>query len=390
MSKTRFIALGSIGIVAIAGAAVLTPSSRHFIRHQIAQHRHFRFSTTTATDVVPVKTELPAVTSVETDPLFNPRPSAEVASGPTEAPTLDASGFAPPTPTTAIKHVAVQESPPLDDGPVATPRTAEQDATADVDLAGAKQALRLYRSGDLVAADEFARLTSGPLRTLLDWSAIRLASRQAGIDRLQAFQAAHPDWPARSWVRRRLEEQMSSTPDPAKVLAQFATAEPETPLGKMALARARIATGDTEGGAKIVRTLWRDEDLTPGEETLLLRDFSGSLRREDHKYRADRLLYKEAVLPALRIAALAGPDVLLLAKARVAAVISSAPSDAAISACLFGTGLLGLALSRTLWVSLLAVAVAGFGMMRHLAPAIPSCRRLSRRRCAGRVMSYAR
>ncbi|MBE7220551.1 MAG: lytic transglycosylase domain-containing protein, partial [Caulobacteraceae bacterium] len=48
-------------------------------------------------------------------------------------------------------------------------------------------------------------------------------------------------------------------------------------------------------------------------------------------YRADRLLYKEQVGPALRAAAFAGPDVLALAKAR-AAVISDQASDKLIAA----------------------------------------------------------
>jgi soluble lytic murein transglycosylase len=48
--------------------------------------------------------------------------------------------------------------------------------------------------------------------------------------------------------------------------------------------------------------------------------------KADHKYRADRLLYKEQVAGAMRAAALAGPDVTALARAR-AAVINDAPSD---------------------------------------------------------------
>src|SRR5208282_4655796 len=45
-----------------------------------------------------------------------------------------------------------------------------------------------------------------------------------------------------------------------------------------------------------------------------------ALTRADHKYRADRLLYAEKTGPALRAAALAGADVVALAKARIAAM----------------------------------------------------------------------
>ena len=46
------------------------------------------------------------------------------------------------------------------------------------------------------------------------------------------------------------------------------------------------------------------------------------------------------------------------------------------SACLSGAGLIGLSLSRLSCLSLLAVATAGFGLMRHWLPAILFCRRL--------------
>ena len=206
----------------------------------------------------------------------------------------------------------------------------EADPDLPVDLAGARQAMLLYRQGDLPAGDDFAKPTSGPLRTLLDWAAVRLQSRDAGLPRLEQFAAAHPGWAAAPWVQRRIEEQRSAGRDPATVLALFAKQAPETLSGKLALARARLATGDLEGGARVVRAVWRDDDLTPAEEGLVLRSFSAQLRREDHKYRADRLLYRENVPAALRAAALAGPDVLQLARAR-ADVIALAPSDAAIA-----------------------------------------------------------
>jgi soluble lytic murein transglycosylase len=63
----------------------------------------------------------------------------------------------------------------------------------------------------------------------------------------------------------------------------------------------------------------------------VLREFGIVLRPEDHKLRADRLLYKEIVPAGLRAARLAGADVSLLERAR-AAVVANAPSDAAIAA----------------------------------------------------------
>ena len=67
------------------------------------------------------------------------------------------------------------------------------------------------------------------------------------------------------------------------------------------------------------------------QEIAILHEFGDVITKSDHKYRADRLLYKEQVPAALREAVLAGPDEVLLAKAR-AAVIANAASDAAIAA----------------------------------------------------------
>jgi MFS family permease len=58
------------------------------------------------------------------------------------------------------------------------------------------------------------------------------------------------------------------------------------------------------------------------------------------------------------------------------------------SAGLFGAGLIGLGLSRTLWLSLAAVAAAGFGMMRHMASSNTILQTIVAEDKRGRVMAY--
>ena len=58
------------------------------------------------------------------------------------------------------------------------------------------------------------------------------------------------------------------------------------------------------------------------------------------------------------------------------------------SASLFGAGLIGLGLSRTLPLSLAAVAVAGFGMMRHMASTNTILQTIVEEDKRGRVMAY--
>jgi len=58
------------------------------------------------------------------------------------------------------------------------------------------------------------------------------------------------------------------------------------------------------------------------------------------------------------------------------------------SAGLFGVGLIGLGVSRLLWLSLAAVATAGFGMMRHMASTNTILQTIVDEQKRGRVMAY--
>jgi soluble lytic murein transglycosylase len=86
--------------------------------------------------------------------------------------------------------------------------------------------------------------------------------------------------------------------------------------------------GRDEEAARVVRALWRDGDFDAWTESVILRDFGASLTRDDHKRRADRLLYAGYLGAATRAAALAGPDVLALAEARIQS--ARAPTTAAL------------------------------------------------------------
>jgi MFS family permease len=58
------------------------------------------------------------------------------------------------------------------------------------------------------------------------------------------------------------------------------------------------------------------------------------------------------------------------------------------SASVFGAGLIGLGLSRALWLSLIAVAAAGFGMMRQMASSNTILQTIVAEDKRGRVMAY--
>jgi soluble lytic murein transglycosylase len=226
---------------------------------------------------------------------------------------------------------------PIAASEAAAPQTAEQasEQVADPgpDLTGLHEALGFYKAGDLAHGDEAAKTAKDDLVKLtIEWVAVRSLPHEAGFARLQHFAAAHPDWPALAWLRHRSEEALyADHRDKATVEAFFATVPPQTPLGKLALAQAFAADGRVPEAQKIVRMLWREGELNASLETKIRTDFGAYLEKSDFKSRADHLLYKEDVGPALRAAALAGPDVLALAKARVA-VINEDASDKLLQA----------------------------------------------------------
>lgn len=336
MGKRQAVLAGTVVAAIAASLVATTPAGQHALRHAMAPHRYIRFGKTTAIPVVAISEAMPAAADArEPDLRFASIATADVRGVALTAPRLEPSAFAPPTAT--VKPLPGPAAPPaladaIDRTTTPAPATTTADADLAADLAGARQAMRHYHAGDLAGADEFARLTSGALRTALDWAAIRLDTRDAGPARLAAFDAAHRDWPLRPWVERRIEEaQASQVHDPAAVLALFATSQPATLLGRLGLARALMARGDTAGATVIIDAVWRAPDLTAVEDATIQKDFGSLLHRDDYKARTDLLLYQENVTAAARVAALAGPDVALLARARTA-VIAGGNADAAIAA----------------------------------------------------------
>ncbi len=198
----------------------------------------------------------------------------------------------------------------------------------DRDLTGFAQAVTFYKSGQLAQGDTAAAAAKDPIvKTALEWIALRNFPREAGFERLQAFMQAHPAWPALDWLKKRSEEALFGDHKSGTLIKSYFTGtDPETPAGKLALARVLTDDGRTSEAADLVRAVWREAGLNAQIEAKVRADFGGYLNKDDHKFRAERLLYKGDSAAAFRAAALAGPDVLALAKA-LAAVIGEAPSD---------------------------------------------------------------
>ena len=191
------------------------------------------------------------------------------------------------------------------------------------------EAVILYNKGDVAGLAALAQAANDAAeRSALEWASLR-ANAHPSFAALAAFLEAHPTWPSRGWIRDRQEAELAAHPEaPAKVAEFFAGGAPQTSAGMIAAARAAKAMGRSDEAAQIIRALWRDGNFDALTESVILRDFGASLAKDDHKYRADRLIYASYLGAATRAAALAGPDVLALAEARIAA--ARAPTSAAL------------------------------------------------------------
>ncbi len=206
-------------------------------------------------------------------------------------------------------------------------------AQTDQDADRVRQAIALYRKADIAGGDAIAKTATSPTaRLAMEWAVLRLQFSIVGLDREEAFAKDHPDWSASPWLRRRIEEAVAARKDDitGSIDPHLTSGPLETLGGKLALVRQNRERGQSAAAAELFRQVWCNDDISAAQEGPVLREFGDLLSKADHKLRMDRLLYKEQPQAALREALLAGPDLVLLAKAR-AAVIANAPSDAAIA-----------------------------------------------------------
>ncbi|QXX73582.1 lytic transglycosylase domain-containing protein [Methylovirgula sp. HY1] len=194
-------------------------------------------------------------------------------------------------------------------------------ARLGIDVTGLREALVLYKAGHLTQGDLAAQTPKDPIvRTTLAWVALQVPPRDTGYARMHAFLEAHPGWPARDAIERRMEAALYfNHANTAEIESQFSDMAPETLPGRLALARAFVSAGDTSDAQRLIREVWDRAPLTPPLENKVKTEFAAYISKADDKARADYLLYKDDSGAGLRAAALAGPDILALAKLRVAA-----------------------------------------------------------------------
>ncbi len=201
---------------------------------------------------------------------------------------------------------------PLAQGP--TPQTP------DVEIALVRSAIDALRHGGASKATSVAAAISDPAaRRLVEWLILRSDHSGADSKRYLAFIAANPHWPSLAMFRRRAEAMLwIENPKPEQVLSFFNGSPPLSAVGRLVLARALLAQGDTEGAGALVREAWRNNSISADLEKYVLERYSGFLSRADHKARMEERLFATDHEAALRVARRLGAADLAIAQARIA------------------------------------------------------------------------
>ncbi|MFC5067944.1 transglycosylase SLT domain-containing protein [Flaviflagellibacter deserti] len=259
---------------------------------------------TTPSAVAPLPTPAPRLQSTASQPAPGPG-SLGIPAQLFTAPPVQANAFAP-------------SSPAVSNG-LSSLLGASRDSSTGInqsDVVLIKTAIAYLDGGKLGDAQPIRdQLRDRAARTLFDWLTIRAASRQVGFSAMAGFLNDNPDWPARALITRRAEEALYlENLDAGTIRAFLSGRTPQTGLGKLALAR----ISDRNGAARLVKSVWREEDLTPDIESKVLDEFGGLLTADDHGARADHFLYDGETANGMRNAARAGSGYQAIAKARIA------------------------------------------------------------------------
>ncbi|AOO81863.1 lytic transglycosylase domain-containing protein [Bosea vaviloviae] len=205
---------------------------------------------------------------------------------------------------------------------------------ASAGLDAVKAAVAAYRRGALPEGDTIAAIIDDrTAKALLEWVAIRSGANAIPFSRLNAFLQAYPNYPATTQFRRRAEEALiAEKKDAATIRAFFYAQRPVGPAGRVALALALKAQGQSDDAAALIRQLWRQDHLGQPLETVVLAEFGDILTRNDHRLRTERYLFRENTMAAMRNAARVSADYVVLARVRLASAREKRPLPASLIA----------------------------------------------------------
>jgi soluble lytic murein transglycosylase len=211
--------------------------------------------------------------------------------------------------------------PPKPEPAISAPAITPATVSLPPELAGVKQAIDLVRKSKISEATIVKQtIDDAAARKLVEWFTLRHPNCESNFARYSAFIADNPSWPSMRLLRRRAELRLwQEQSDPATVL-RFVDGQPASALGRFALARAFLSTGDREAAEREVRKSWRSDELSEVSEARALDVFHDVVTREDHRARMDKRIGAKDLSGAMRAARRLGSDDVSIVKACAAAM----------------------------------------------------------------------
>jgi len=155
-------------------------------------------------------------------------------------------------------------------------------------------------------------------KLLIQWRYLQDKNAHAPFAEIDAFVKNYPDWPRRSSLLARTEENMDPATPPAAVIAWFGGRNPITAIGMIRLGDALIATGKTAWGAKLVRDGWAAGTFEPEQELAIVQKDGAYITPDSDRRRLDNLIWADQVSAARREMARVDDTTQAVANARLA------------------------------------------------------------------------
>lgn len=282
----------------------------------------------------PIVNEAPSVAAAGTVPLPPSRPGrgrvvGRIADG--AVVPVAPSAYAPAAPAAPSRDGNVQAAL-TSVVPVAPPALATHTASvaktapAPTFTAGRWSAAPLKRALDALKADRYDQTLvmrgdlKDPLdRAILDYYLTRSGSRQVPAKLIAEFAAANPQFPTPSRTRASLEAALSRENTPPATAKRIMGGRASTPVGMRLLVRERVAAGDRAGAQRLLRSLWHNEPMGSDLQASIAKEFGALLSVDDHLVRIDKLIAENRLSEARALRPRLGNGPRAYVDARVAA-----------------------------------------------------------------------
>ena len=174
----------------------------------------------------------------------------------------------------------------------------------------AVHAIELALKGEFSDAGPLARRSGDEAAVkLVELLYLRDHWDDAGYGRIMDFLNAAPKWPLAETLMKRAEQSLYTDRGSAdRTLSHFAKRKPISIEGKLALARANLATGNKEAARQLVKNIWSDAILDAAFEKSISSEFGSLLSADDHKRRMWRMVYAQETNAAIRNSKRLGGD----------------------------------------------------------------------------------